>query len=315
MAAPDTDAVPGADTPRARTSLRARAVAGYLRLQGMKRFYADPAVMRRELPRHQSPHHTRPPTLLPDGARARRTDVDGHPAWTVEPPGGAGTGRHVLHLHGGGFVEHPAGHHWRFAARLAAALDARVTLPVYPLVPGHDHHTIRRFARHCYEHFLGPHRRDERLVSGDSAGGALALSLAQGLRDRGEPRPARIALFSPWLDLSVSDPLARRIEPADPALGVDGLRQAGRWYAADTPLDDPEISPAHADLSDLGRVLVLIGTHDVLLPDARMLHRTACAHGQHVELHEFPRMFHNWLMHPVPEARPAHRILLRFLGG
>src|SRR3712207_7656426 len=43
-------------------------------------------------------------------------------------------------------------------------------------------------------------------LAGDSAGGGLALGLAQTLRDQGLPQPRRLLLVSPWLDLTLGNP-------------------------------------------------------------------------------------------------------------
>ncbi|MBC3192320.1 alpha/beta hydrolase fold domain-containing protein [Pseudonocardia sp. C8] len=299
--------------PTAPASLRARALVAAFRWRRTSDFFADPATMRAHLAEHQDPAHTRPPRWLRATTDVEHRTVDGHDAWTLRPRRGVRTGMHVLHLHGGGFVEQPARHHWRFARWLACRLGAAVTLPIYPLCPDHDHHDIWPVVRHCYEQFLAAHRPDDRVVLGDSCGGALALALAQLLRDRGEPVPSRIGLFSPWLDLAVSDPLSARIAPHDPVLGIEGLRLAGRWYAGNNPIDDPEISPVDADLRGLGRIAAFAGTRDLLLADTRRLRRDAEEAGQTVEMHEYPGMFHNWIMQPIPEAEVARGHLLDFL--
>lgn len=296
-----------------RASLPARMLVARMRWNRTSAFYDDAAVMRAELAAHQDPAGTRPPRWLRAVCDVERSTVDGHDCWTLRPPRRARSGMHVLHLHGGGFVEQPGAHHWRFAHWLCTRLGAAVTLPMYPLAPEHDHRSIWPVARHAYRRFLSSHRPEDRVVLGDSCGGALSLALAQLLRDRDEPVPARVGLFSPWLDLAVTDPLSARIAPRDPALGIEGLRQAGRWYAAGTALDDPEISPVHADLRGLGRIAAFVGTRDLLLADARRLRRDAERVGQEIELHEYPDMFHNWIMQPVPEARVARRDLLAFL--
>lgn len=297
----------------ARISLRARVAVDLMRWRGVSEFYDSAATMRARLDEHQDPALAGPPQWLRLTARIAHDRVDGHDCWTLRPPRDEGSGLHVLHLHGGGFVEQTGTHHWLFARWLARRLGATVTLPMYPLAPGHDHRSIWPMVQHSYEHFLSAHRAEDRVVLGDSCGGALSLALAQLLRDRDEPVPARIGLFSPWLDLAVRDPLSTEIAPHDPALGIEGLRQAGRWYAAGTALDDPEISPVHADLRGLGRIAAFVGTRDLLLADARRLRRDAERVGQEIELHEYPGMFHNWIMQPLPEAAVARRHLVDFL--
>ncbi len=75
---------------------------------------------------------------------------------------------------------------------------------------------------------------------------------------------------------------------AGPERGVAGLKQAGRWYAGTRALDDPEISPAFADLTDLPPAIVFIGHRDILLPDARRIEELGAAAGVRVELRETP---------------------------
>ncbi|MDQ4118728.1 MAG: alpha/beta hydrolase [Actinomycetota bacterium] len=284
-----------------------------MRVRRTDRFYTDATTMRARLPEHQDPSMGRPPRDIRDALDVQATAVDGYTCWTLRPRSEPRSPMHVLHLHGGGFVEQMGAHHWWFAHRLIDALGCAVTFPMFPLVPEHDHRSIWPMVRHSYEQLLGPIRPEDRVIMGDSAGGGLTLSLAQMLRDRGDAQPSRLVLLSPWLDLGVSDPLAERIARDDPVLGIAGLRQAGRWYADGTELDDPEISPVHAELSGLGRTAVFVGTRDLLLADARRLRREAALHGQHVTLNEYRGMFHNWIMQPLPEARRARADLLRFL--
>lgn len=42
------------------------------------------------------------------------------------------------------------------------------------------------------------------MVSGDSAGGGMALALMMYLRDEGYPMPSGAMLLSPWCDLTMS---------------------------------------------------------------------------------------------------------------
>lgn len=295
------------------TSWRARAVIARMRWQRTKRFYADPAVMRARLAEHQAPRRSRPPQRLARRCDIAHRTVDGRSVYTFTPRGGPTSPWHILHLHGGGFVEAPEPHHWRFAAALVARLGCTYSMPMYPLAPEHDHRTIVPMIENTYaqvNHGVAP---GNRIVFGDSAGGTLALTLARHLRERGQPQPAALALFSPWIDLATDDPLSLTLDDRDPELGVTGLKQAGRWYAAGRALDDPEISPAFADLTGLAPAVVFIGHRDILLPDARRVRELGAAAGVPVELHEYPGMPHNWIMKKIPEARRATDELVAFL--
>ncbi|RZQ65952.1 alpha/beta hydrolase [Amycolatopsis suaedae] len=290
-------------------SVQARLRMATLRATGQKRFYDDARALHSRLPRHQRPSMARPPRQVRRACAVDHHDVHGFPCYTLRPRDGEPAGPHVLHLHGGGYVEQIQKHHWQYAADLVARLGCAVTLPIYPLVPHHDHTATLPMVQRAYDQLPG----DRRVISGDSAGGGLALAIAQELRDRDRPQPERLLLYSPWLDITLEDPISVILDEHDPMLGITGLREAGRMYAEGTDPHDPRLSPLYADLTGLGPFSVFIGTRDVLLPDARRFATRATDAGIAIDYHEYPGMFHNWLMHPIPEGREAMNHVERIL--
>lgn len=295
------------------TSIQGRLMIASLWLRRNKKFYADPKSMRDHLSVHQDPRRARPPGWLTRRFGVERVDIDGHPTFTITPRSAVPGALHVFHMHGGGFVESPEPHHWRFAARIAERLGCRYTMPMYPLAPQHAHPEITGMVESAYTRVMTTTPPNRRLVFGDSAGGTLALTLTRHLRERGQDQPAAIALFSPWIDLATDDPDSLRIDPVDPELGVIGLRQAGHWYAAGRALYDPDISPAFADIAGSPPISVFIGHRDILLPDARRIAELGQRAGVRVDLHEYRGMFHNWIMKNIPEASDAIEQLLAFV--
>ncbi|MCF8589224.1 alpha/beta hydrolase [Gordonia liuliyuniae] len=297
------------------TSVRAKLLIARMRIQRNKRFYADPATMRRRLSAHQSPRRARPPAWMRRRYRVEEVLVHDHHCFTLSPRDGVTSDWHLFHMHGGGFVESPEPHHWRFAAWMVDRLGCRYTMPMYPLTPSHDHRTIVPMVEEAYRTLMAPTAPKNRLVIGDSAGGTLALGLTRHLREQDLEQPAGVALFSPWIDLATDDAMSVEIDPSDPELGVTGLRQAGRWFAGARALDDPEVSPAFADLDGSAPVVVFIGHRDILLPDARRIKQLGDDAGVRIELNEYPGMFHNWIMQPIPEGQSARAELLDFIGS
>lgn len=76
-------------------------------------------------------------------------------------------------------------------------------------------------------------------VAGDSAGGAMALAVAQPLRDQGDSGDEALidclVLISPWLFASMSNPGHVRLRRDDRIQANPGLREFGRAYAGDLP--------------------------------------------------------------------------------
>lgn len=291
------------------TSARAKLYIAYLLMSRQKAFYANAHTLHRRLRSHQRPAQRRPPRRF--GHEVEHAEVDGFPMWTVLPHGRIR--RHVFHVHGGGYVEEIEGHHWHFAGELADRLGAAVTLPIYPLVPRHGHTETLPMVQHSYDQVLAEAGAETTVLSGDSAGGALALAIAQRLRADGRPQPVRTLLFSPWLDVTLPDPMSELLDEHDPMLGLAGLREAGQMYAEGGDPADPRISPLHADPAGLGPLSLFIGTRDVLLPDARRFATEAEEAGVPVDYYEHPGMFHNWVMQPIPEGREAMNHVERIL--
>ena len=258
----------------------------------------------------------RPTTAPAPPTRVRGCDVapvpgSAFPVYAVTPPG-ATPGRTVLYLHGGGYVSGADRLHWRYAARLARTLHARVVVPLYPLAPEHtwrDSHEelIALYERVCATSPAGV------VLAGDSAGGGYALALAQAVVRRDLPRPSHLLLISPWVDLAGTTPGTEQARARDTWLRLSKLRLYGRWWAGDDDPARPECSPLFGDLAGLPPTLVLCGTRDLLQPQVRALADRAGAAGWDLTYIEKPDLIHVYPILPVPEARPAFLVAVAFL--
>lgn len=152
-------------------------------------------------------------------------------------------------------------------------------------------------------------------LSGDSAGGGLALALLLALRDAGERPPAAAFLFSPWTDLTVTGPSVDANRRRDVWLSRAHLEIWSRYYVAGRDPADPLISPVHADFRGLPPLLFTVGEHEVLLDDSRRCAAAARAAGVPVVEVIGPAMQHvfpialPWLA----ESRHAWQAITSFL--
>ena len=238
------------------------------------------------------------------GLVVHATEFQGRRVTTIRPESG-GTAVHVLFLHGGGYVFGFNRFHWDFACRLARTTGCTVVAPDYPLAPERTVPDTLAWGARLYRDLVAETGGDNLVLLGDSAGGGLALALAQLAMQRGVGQPRRIVLISPWLDLSMSNPGIAALEPLDPVLRLSGLRLAARAYAGVAPLDDPRLSPIHGPLEGLGRLAVFIGTKDVLLADALRLKSMLDRKGIDFDWFEAKDMIHDWVLLPVTEAKSA----------
>ncbi len=174
----------------------------------------------------------------------------------------------VFYFHGGAYINQPNAQQTTMAARTAKETGCEVVLMVYPKEPVHDCETAYEQCLSFYRNYLENKECGKIVFMGDSAGGGLALGLAQVLRDEGGPCPAELILISPWVDVSMSNSEMADYAELDPMLGIEGLRRMGEVWANGLDMKDPRVSPIYGDLSGLGRVTLTTGTWEVRTPTA-----------------------------------------------
>jgi acetyl esterase/lipase len=241
-----------------------------------------------------------------------RTSIGGFDCILVDP-GGRDTGRAALYLHGGSYIHPMAAQQWRLVERLAAA-GVRVAVPDYELAPAFTYREAYPLVMEAYRRLVAERGAQLTTIIGDSAGGGLALGLAQSLLGTDVPQPRRLVLLAPWLDLTLDDPAVLASASADPWLSRVGLVAAGRaWAGGDDPRL-PRLSPIEGPIDGLAPIRVFVGTRDLLLPDVLRLQRRfrSAGHGDdRFTLTVQPGALHNYPLLPAPEGRLAQHAILR----
>ena len=247
-----------------------------------------------------------PPAALRRRHEVRSREVEGFCVHTVAPRDRTAE-RAAVYLHGGSYTGEIAPQHWALVSRLAAA-GVRVEVPIYGLAPQHTYREAYPFVTAVYRDLLTELSASAVTLAGDSAGGGLALGLAQTLDGAGLPQPRRLVLLSPWLDLTISNPDIARV--ADPWLSPAGLVEAGRaWAGGDDPTD-PRLSPLNGPLTGLAPMHVYVGTREIVHPDALLLQERARADGAPLELTVCEGAVHVYPLVPAPEGRAAARAIV-----
>lgn len=236
-----------------------------------------------------------PPFFLTHGLNVRRDQFDGEPVWTLQPQNP--TGKYVVALHGGAYVAQASLFHWWTYTDKARQTGATVLVPLYPLIPnGGTAGVVVPQTADFIAQAIQRHGAENVRVIGDSAGGGLAVAAVQELVRRGSPTPARMVLLAPWLDVTVSDPRSRAIDPKDPLLDVPSLQDDGRNWAGDLDPADPLASPLYGSLAGLPPTTVFSGSLDLLTPDSLRLRERTLTEG----LTNFTFNFRNGLIHDWP---------------
>jgi acetyl esterase/lipase len=221
-----------------------------------------------------------------------------------------GTRRMVLYFHGGAFLTCGANSHGRLVEALSKFADSPVLVVNYRLLPKHS---VGMALADCHDAYQWVRRRgydaDRIVLAGDSAGGYLALALAQRLQEEGE-EPAALVAISPLLQL------AKECKQAHPNIKTDAMFPATAFdalvalvaSAAEKNIVDGKPEEIYEPLEHikpgLPRTLIHVSGSEVLLHDAQLAATRLAAVGVPAEVRVWPGQIHDFqLAAPmVPEA-------------
>jgi epsilon-lactone hydrolase len=255
--------------------------------------------------------------VVPDGLDIEAGTLGHVPVeWVI--PRGAPAAPVIFHVHGGGYVLGDPAASRPLTTALALKSGVRVVSVDYRLAPEHPFPAAVTDATAAYRGLLAQGRSGKEIaVGGESAGGGLAIAMLIAARDKGLALPACAFAISPWTDLSCAAASFDSNAKLDPMLTRRALKEMADAYLAGASAWKPLASPLFGDLRGLPPLLIHVGSDEVLLDDARLLHSAAQAAGVASRLHVYDGMIHVWHMfHPMlPEGVDAIDEIVAFLAS
>lgn len=232
----------------------------------------------------------------------------GRDVYTLHPPKGDSTEtRVVLYFHGGAYFYDIMKEHFAGLSKLCIASDTTIIAPRYPLAPDASVQDIRDFGVAIFNDIRVQYPKAKIIMGGDSAGAGLAVQVAQYQRDNDEESAAALILWSPWVDVSMSNPDVIAADARSVMIGLDGIAMATALYIGDRDPKDPLCSPIYGDLSGLPPLHIWAGGRDLLYPDILKFADLAKAAGTEVHLTQVKGQNHMWMFLPQPEAKAVMR--------
>jgi monoterpene epsilon-lactone hydrolase len=214
---------------------------------------------------------------LPADVRTTSGDLGGIPVIFIDIADTEPRGI-IFHVHGGGFALGSAGGSVGLASSLARKTGMRAVSVDYRLAPEHPYPAALQDVTAAYRALAGQAgSAGQVVVSGESAGGNLAIELLIAGKAQGLTMPAAAVLLSPVTDLTAAGSSYAGKADADPAISAQAIRTRAADYLAGADPADPLVSPVFADLSGLPPLLIQAGSHEVLLDDATRLAAKAAA--------------------------------------
>lgn len=216
------------------------------------------------------------------------------------------TNKVILLFHGGGFISGSTNTHRDLACKLVKATGCTVITFDYSLAPENRYPVARDQSVELYKWLIKHYSKPETVtIIGDSAGGGLALSTLVKLRDDGVELPESTVLISAWADLTLSSKSYVDCKDLDPMVTKESLVSCAEHYSHDLDRRDFGLSPVFADFSGLPRMLIDVGSDEILLDDSINIEKRAREFGIDCKLRVFDGMWHVWHAFPIPEAEEA----------
>ncbi|PYB83250.1 alpha/beta hydrolase [Pseudomonas koreensis] len=251
----------------------------------------------------------------PAGVRFETVNMGGVPA-TLVTPDELKTDAVLMYIHGGAYiVGRPDGYHG-IGGNYAKMLGARVYMPDYRLAPEHQFPAPIDDTLRAYEWLLEQNIANSKIAfAGESAGGAMVVSVMVAAKSKGLPLPAVGSSISPWANLEHTGASMSNREGLDPLNSKPVLDILARAFLGDTLANHPLASPVFADVTGLPPILVQIGENELMLSDAMRLANHLAENRVRVNLEVWPGMFHAWHFYAgmLAEGQQALESSVRFI--
>jgi acetyl esterase/lipase len=176
----------------------------------------------------------------------------------------------VVYCHGGGYIVGGLASHAPFCSRLGSALRARVLFVDYRLAPEHPFPAAFEDGLAAWARAIGM-AGGKVFLAGDSAGGGLALAVAQAAIARELRAPDGLILFSPWSDLTLSGKSLSANAATDAMLSMKILTRMRDYYLAGQEPGGKRDSPLFDANVKLPPVMVVYSESEMLRDDATRL--------------------------------------------
>lgn len=227
--------------------------------------------------------------------------------WAI--PKGCIEDRVIISMHGGAYANGSMYSHRKLYAQIAKAANCRAIIVNYRRIPENPWPAPLDDCFTVYKWLLQQGIQGQHIAfTGDSAGGALSISVPMRIRDEKLPMAGACMPISPWGDLEASGPtyLWNTKDIVNSASLVKGMGADVVGPGGD--LHNPYAAPIYAtDLTGLPPMYIQVGGYESFLDDARVIAENARNSGIDVKLEIVEEMQHSFQMLAgyAPEADQA----------
>lgn len=239
---------------------------------------------------------SRPPKSLSRNYNLKEYEYQHRLVFTIEPEEKNKSGKVIMYFHGGSYVGELYREHWSFFRDLIEDTGATIVIPDYPLTPQYRYTDVFGMALPLYREIVKKVEKENFILMGDSAGGGIALALAEEAGKENLSQPGKLILISPWLDVTMKNPKIDEVQKNDKMLNKKVLAIAGVAYAGGKDMDKYLVSPINGPLDKLENIIIYTGTYDILNPDVHTFEKLAKKENLKLDIRETKGAAHIWLI-------------------
>lgn len=219
--------------------------------------------------------------VAPQGVTFQPGTVGGISGWWCKPTHAA-SNQVLLHLHGGWYNWGSAAAFCHLVGHIAKRVGVKTFIPDYRLAPEHPFPAAPDDVQACYDGLVASGWRNI-AISGDSAGGGLALGLLAAIMakaSKNDIKPLGVVVLSPVTDLTFAGSTWKTRADVDPYFTHAQAAELVSSYLGGHDPADPLASPLLGSHKGLPPLRVHVGDDEVLLDDSsRYVTRVVAAGG------------------------------------
>jgi len=204
--------------------------------------------------------------------------------------------RIVIHLHGGMFALGSINSYRAMISHLSKSLELPVLYIEYSLAPENPYPAAINEIVKVYRELVQKYPGYKFSITGDSAGGALAIELVYKSIEAKLPMPSSLALISPWVDLKTRNQSYATKQAVDPILSRKTLHDHAVLY---NPKNIKEADPSELNFRTFPPIMILVGSDEVLLDDSKNFYAYIKPIQKQARLKEFEGQKHVWLVSDI----------------
>ena len=234
-------------------------------------------------------------------ANIKETAINDRKIYEIENKAEVNKDATIIYLHGGAYIGGITRRHLNVLYKFLNDAKMKIVLPDYPLAPKHTFKDVFKFLEKLYDEY-----KDEKniIFMGDSAGGALALALAQKLGEENKKQPQKMILISPWLDITLKNEKIPEIEKTEKVLNRTVLKFAADKYCGELEQENYLVSPINGPLDKINNIIIFTGTKDILNPDAHIFKEKIEQAGNiNLKFYEKENAGHNWIFEDLENSK------------